>query len=455
MTNWGPLNEAKPIEFNNKIVALWGGSSDGRLAGVGVYDRTSHSWPIQFALPATLAKGGPHSVARLPGDYFAVAHVGTITGTSFNGAVLLFDKFGTLKDTEGLGSAHGVEWDEKTKKVYAVGFDYVKSYEFVGEDLRPESSWTLPGTVRNGHDLRRKRTDTKFLVTGNTQEWAFDPTVSGSAAFTTFTKDGGADWGNGVKSLDQGFDDVTVQAFMGSDSFFFGNRGPEPADFCMSPYKFRWIYAQGTPVYNEEEPPAEETQTQPAEPFLWARKQITTTEQKTIKDMWLGGAAGTSADAAYSIVKASADAGEIPFIKFYHWGDDGSPTMDNFGAATTSQVNGWENYALQDRECARHPAWLHRHGARVRHQPVRDERRVHAEVRRRDEAHGHHVQEHRVEGHHHQPVRVLGELRDAVHVLRGHGEDDARAGVPHPHLQQALDLHGAHVELRRPVHRRR
>lgn len=345
VSTWGPLNEAKPVEFNNKIVGLWGGSSDGRKAGVGVYDRATSTWPIQFELPTTLAKGGPHSVAKLPGDYFAVAHVGGITGTSVNGAVLLFDKFGNLKDTEGLASAHGVEWDEARKKVFAVGFDYVKSYEFVGEDLRPESSWTLPGTVRNGHDLRRRRTDTKFLVTGDSHEWTFDPAVAGTAAFTTFTKDGGADWGNGVKSLDEGFDGVTLQAFWKSDWFFFSNRGPEPADFCMEPYKYRWIYATGTPVYNEEgEPPPPPPVTQAAEPFLWAQKRVTTTDMKPIDDMWLGGAADTSADAAYSIVKSSADAGNIPFIKFYHWGDDGSPTMGNFGAATSTQINGWKNY---------------------------------------------------------------------------------------------------------------
>jgi hypothetical protein len=345
VTTWGPLNEAKPIDFNRKIVGLWAGHSDGRLAGVGVYDRATHTWPIQFALPTTLAKGGPHSVARLPGDYFAVAHVGGITGTSVNGAVLLFDRNGILKDTEGLVSAHGVEWDEARKKLFAIGYDYVKSYELVGEDLRPETSWTLPGTVRNGHDLRRKRTDTKFLVTGNTEEWTFDPAVAGSAAFTAFTKDGGADWGNGVKSLDQGFDGVTLQAFHNSEWFFFSNRGPEQADFCMAPYKFRWIYAAGTPVYNEEEAPAEQAATQPAEPFLWAQKRVSTTDMKPVDDIWLGGATNTTADAAYDIVDRAADNGDTPFIKFYHWGDDGSPTMGNFGAATTTQINGWKSYA--------------------------------------------------------------------------------------------------------------
>lgn len=345
VSDWGPLNEAKPIEFNNKIVGLWAGHSDGRKAGVGVYDRSTHTWPIQFALPTTLAKGGPHSVARLPGDYFAVAHVGAITGTSVNGAVLLFDRNGVLKDTEGLASAHGVEWDEKRKQVFAIGFDSVKSYDLIGEDLRPVTSWTLPGTIRNGHDLRRRRTDTKFTVTGNEEEWLFDPAVSGTAAFTTLLRSDGTAYDKYVKSLDQGYDDVTLAAFHMHDRFYFGNRLPEQADFCLAPYKFRWIYAQGTPVYNEETAPAEQTATQPAEPFLWAQKRVSTTDMQTIDDMWLGGAADTTASAAYGIVDAAADRGDIPFIKFYHWGDDGSPTMGNFGAATTTQINGWKHYA--------------------------------------------------------------------------------------------------------------
>ena len=344
-TNWGPLNEAKPIDFNNKIVGLWAGSSDGRVAGVGVYDRASSTWPISFTLPTTLAKGGPHSVARLPGDLFAVAHVGGITGTSVNGAVLLFDEDGVLKDTEGLASAHGVEWDEKRKQVFAVGFDSVKSYDLIGEELRPVTSWTLPGTIRNGHDLRRRRTDTKFTVSGNEEEWTFDPAVAGSAAFTPLLRSDGTSYDKYVKSLDQGYDDVTLAAFHMHDRFYFGNRLPEQADFCMAPYKFRWIYAQGTPVYNEEEAPVETVQTQPAEPFLWAQKHVTTTDMKPIDDMWLGHAADTTAGAAYDIVKRSADDGNIPFIKFYHWGDDGSPTMGNFGSATTAQINGWKHYA--------------------------------------------------------------------------------------------------------------
>ena len=348
VTNWGPLNEAKPIDFNRKIVGLWAGHADGRIAGVGVYDRASNTWPIQFTLPSTLQKGGPHSVARLPGDLFAVAHVGGITGTSTNGAVLLFDKFGNLKDNEPLASAHGVEWDESRKMVFAVGYDYVKSYELVGEDLRPASSWTLPGTVRNGHDLRRRRTDTKYYVTGDSQEWTFDPAVAGSAAFTPLLRSDGTDYGNGVKSLDQGFDDVTLQAFWKSEWFFFSNRSPEKADFCMEPYKFRWIYAAGTPVYNEEgAPPPPPPATQPAEPFLWAQQRVTASEMKPVDDMWLGHAADTSADAAYDIVKRSADAGNIPFIKFYHWGDDGTPTMEGFGSATTTDIQKWENYAYK------------------------------------------------------------------------------------------------------------
>lgn len=345
VTNWGPLNEAKPIDFNRKIVGLWAGHSDGRAAGVGVYDRASNTWPIQFALPTTLAKGGPHSVARLPGDYFAVAHVGGITGTSVNGAVLLFDKNGVLKDTEGLASAHGVEWDEARKQVFAIGYDNVKSYEFVGEELRPVTSWTMPGTIRNGHDLRRRRTDTKFTVTGNEEEWLFDPSVAGSAAYTPLLRSDGTAYDKYVKSLDQGYDNVTLATFHMHDQFYFGNRAPEPADFCMAPYKVRWIYPAGTPVYNEEEAPPEQTTTQPAEPFLWAQKRVTTTDMKTIDDMWLGGATNTTADAAAGIVDAAADRGDTPFIKFYHWGDDGSPTMGNFGAATTTQINGWKSYA--------------------------------------------------------------------------------------------------------------
>ena len=347
-TNWGPLNEAKPIQFNRRIVGLWAGHSDGRIAGVGVYERATNSWPIKFTLPSTLQKGGPHSVARLPGDYFAVAHVGSITGTTTNGAVIVYDQNGVQVDIEPLRSAHGVEWDEKRKKVFAVGYDYVTSYDFIGEDLRPGPSWKLPGDIRNGHDLRRRRTDTKFYVTGDAHEWTFDPDAAAGSEFTPVvrTQAGGpTDYGTGVKSLDEGFDGVTLQAFWKSNWFFFGHRGPEQADFCMEPYKFRWIWNEGTPVYPEETDPVPATSSGPAEPFLWARKKVTTTAMPPIKDLWLGGATNTTADAAYGIVDREADAGNIPFIKFYHWGDDGTPSMKDFGQVTTTDISKWEYYA--------------------------------------------------------------------------------------------------------------
>lgn len=349
VSTWAILNEAKPFDLNRKIVALWAGSStSGAPGGVGVYDRTTSAWTTSFALPATVAKGAAHSIVRLPGDYYAVAHAGTVTGQSGSGFVLLFNSSGTLVSTYPLASAHGVEWDESRRKLFATGFDYIRSYDFPGDRLVPGAQWTLPGT-RNGHDIRRRRTDTKFLVSGNDAAWVFDPDAAAGSEFTTLTKTGGAALGSGVKTLDQGFDGKVMYGYWKVDDFFFTDQNPVQAGFCMSPYKFRWIFATGTPVFQEDTaPPPPAPVTQPAEPFLWAQKRVTTSAMTPIHDMWLGAATNTTADSAYSIVRDSAwTKGEVPFIKFYYFGDDGAPSMNSFMSATSDQITAWENYAYK------------------------------------------------------------------------------------------------------------
>lgn len=251
-TTFGVFNEAKPFDRNRKIVGLWGGSDQyGQAAGIGVYDRTTSGWTMHKALPAAVEKGAesPHSIAVLPGGYFALAHAGSITGAPApnNGFVILLDPAGNavnLLGSQQLNTAHGVEWDPSRNALFAVGGLEVRKYTFANGTLTYQAPG-YPIPTSGGHDLRRRRTDTDFNLTTNSSGYVFRPDAA--TQFTEIRRSDGATIGQWVKAIDQRFDGVTEYAQAGSIFKFLDGR-QATAGACVNFYKGgRWLYPPNTP----------------------------------------------------------------------------------------------------------------------------------------------------------------------------------------------------------------
>lgn len=95
-----------------------------------------------------------HSAELLPGKLVVVALSTHPKGNSLELYDLNRPEQVLWKDS--LYSAHGVIWNKKNKRLYALGFDELRSYQFitVGKmqpKLKLERSWKLPD--KGGHDL--------------------------------------------------------------------------------------------------------------------------------------------------------------------------------------------------------------------------------------------------------------------------------------------------------------
>jgi len=340
--NFGVFNEAKPFDLNRRIVALWGGSSTAsQEAGVGVYDRTTDSWTTGWAFNSTygIEKGAnsPHSITVLPDGYFAVAHVGTMTGVSGSGFVIVFSPTGTKVQQLPLSSAHGVEYDKTRNAVFAVGMSQVKKYTYsTSTHMLTEvtlGAHNLP--TSGGHDLRRRRTDSNYFVTTNSGSYIYNPD---GGSFQTLTKTSGSAVGGGVKSVDQRFDGVTEYSYYDGDAaaidkFFFLDRPEVARTFCGNFYKAgRWLYPSGEKVYPEDVPEQQE-QTGPKIGFGFPDSHATAARVEggvklTYTSNWAVGGDISGVDNA--IDKADAE-GTIPVIHWYYWGDGITPAcVDNY-----------------------------------------------------------------------------------------------------------------------------
>lgn len=348
-SSFGVFNEAKPFDNNRKIVALWGGSSDhGQLGGVGVYDRVAGAWTSSFTLSTGIERGAesPHSITVLPDGYYAVAHVGSVDGTG-SGYVMVFSPTGTKVQQVALNSAHGVEWDSSRGYLYAVGYSYAKKYSYstTTHTISEVASYSLPTT--GGHDLRRRRVDNDFFLTTNSQVYVFRPDAT--TKFTTLTKSDGTSIGGGVKNVDQRFDGLTEYAYMEQNYFYFTDRARVAGQFCASPYKAgRWLYAIGDPVYSDDGAPPPPPPATSADPFVWASELIRpNAASRPVEKFWVGGAAYADKEGVKKNLASAVTAGKTPYVFFYHFGDNGSPTMGNVQNATTSQMEEWKLFATR------------------------------------------------------------------------------------------------------------
>jgi hypothetical protein len=371
----GVLNEAKPFDRNNKIVAVWGGNSTG-TGGLGVFTRTgatTGSW-TSFAFPTSFERADAdsgnnvHSVAALPDGSFAVAQVGTISGQSGSGFIVVFTADGNIKDYEPLSSAHGVEYDPIEGALYGIGYKTIQkySYDSATKQLSFVKSYTLPPPsdptkVAGGHDLSRRRTDSKYLVTTNSYTYVFDPKATDvSTQFVQVTTTGGATLNPGVKSIDEQFDGTTVYEYYHAGSrFWFLDGTSKAGPACMAPYKARWIWAPGAELHREHLAAAPTGTAGVAEPFLWQNQLVRAdkaTPDAVGSTIWAGYASTYDEGTVAQNIKnqlgngnVNGGTGKVPYIMFYHWGDgnepdEPGPDVPDMSEAETGSTEDYEHW---------------------------------------------------------------------------------------------------------------
>lgn len=381
----GRLNDAKPFDGNRKVVAVWGEEPQfgaNRLGGVGIYDRAAAvpGWTTAFPLPTgwttgTDGSGAAHSVSVIEQNGVAtpdvvVAQTGGIPNAGSWGNVVLMrptsSSAASVVQTLPLTGVHGVEWDTARNLLFAVGNEYIESYTYDRTRTPPlvrAGSWHLKDVngSRGGHDIRRRRTGNgaTYLVTTNPQVWTFNPSdPNADTALSPYLKPGTTSTvGSGVKSVDERFGGLVEYSY-GDAVFHFTDSTPAKTanGFCasnsMKGYKVRWIYAIGDPVYPNDTvaPPDDPSPSQPsAERFLWERHWLTGSADRAMSgEIWAGGGAGDTADSAATKIRNAINAGQIPYVKFYHWGDSGNPTMSGVTSmsSTDSRWDSWNRYAV-------------------------------------------------------------------------------------------------------------
>lgn len=351
-------NDAKPFDLNRKIVALWGGdSAKPGSNGFGVYDRATSTWGTPVALSAfERGANGAHSITVLPDGYFAVALTGQLNATG-SGWVVVVSPTGTVMDSDGLSSAHGVEWDPTRSAVFAIGFNDVRKYTYSTSthQLTQVQLYDLPGTNPIGHDLRRRRTaDNDYNATVDQQVYTFDPEASPTAAFTVLSMPAG-DTG-GIKSIDQRFDGLVEYSKYQSNQFEFrdGTNVTAQAPFCLSGYKHgRWIYAQGEPVYPEDNTGQSASGIGYGFPMDDVPAVQATGADLEYGSFWVGEWVNRSGWGGLDGWLDDALANDVtPVIQWYYWGDDidSDCYQTSCGSQFPKTKSNWDTLAGQLRD---------------------------------------------------------------------------------------------------------
>ncbi len=137
-----PLDECKPVQGGKQLLVT---SSGG---GVALIDVASKK--VLFYAHSPMA----HSAEMLPGGKIAVA----LSTHAMGNSVELYDskKSAQRLFKDSLYSGHGVIWNEKLQRLFALGFDELRLYRLADwNSAKPllvlEKSWKLPD--EGGHDL--------------------------------------------------------------------------------------------------------------------------------------------------------------------------------------------------------------------------------------------------------------------------------------------------------------
>ena len=157
-----PTDECKPVDGNSKILIT---SSGG---GVVLADRETKK--TLFYAYAPMA----HSAELLPGNRIVVA-LSTAEGGN---SIELYDigKPEKVMFKDSLYSGHGVVWMPELKRLFALGYDELRSYSLKGWDTeKPEllltEMYKLPED--GGHDLS-KVTESKLILSTHDGVWMFN-----------------------------------------------------------------------------------------------------------------------------------------------------------------------------------------------------------------------------------------------------------------------------------------
>ena len=109
-----PTDECKPVDYNSKILIT---SSGG---GVVLIDRQTKKPMFHAHVP------NAHSAELLPGKRIVVALSTADKGNSIQLFNMTENDEVVFKDS--LYSAHGVVWIDKTRRLFALGYDELRSY---------------------------------------------------------------------------------------------------------------------------------------------------------------------------------------------------------------------------------------------------------------------------------------------------------------------------------------
>lgn len=157
-----PLDECKPVQGGKQLLIT---SSGG---GVALLDIATKR--ILFYARSPMA----HSAEMLPGGKIVVA----LSTHSMGNSIELYDSRKSEKRLfrDSLYSGHGVVWNEKYQKLFALGFDELRAYRLADwNSTRPalilEKSWKLPD--EGGHDLSAVDGD-EMLVSTHHNVFSFD-----------------------------------------------------------------------------------------------------------------------------------------------------------------------------------------------------------------------------------------------------------------------------------------
>ncbi|MDD6209570.1 MAG: DUF6528 family protein [Bacteroidales bacterium] len=156
-----PFDECKPVANNTQLLLT---SSGG---GVVLLDKAKKK--SLFYAYAPMA----HSAECLPNGRIAVALSTHTQGNSIE--IYDVDKPEIVLFKDSLYSGHGVVWMPNYKRLFALGFDELRSYSLKDWDsndpqLKLEKKWTLPS--EEGHDMV-KISDHELLITVHESTYVF------------------------------------------------------------------------------------------------------------------------------------------------------------------------------------------------------------------------------------------------------------------------------------------
>lgn len=115
-----------------------------------------------------------HSIERLPGNRIVVAGSTAPAGNCV--ALYNINEPDRQLFKDSLYSGHGVVWDNKRKKLYALGYEELRQYVLQdwstsSPKLMLEKKWKIPGI--SGHDLQMAPSGNELFLTEHENPWIF------------------------------------------------------------------------------------------------------------------------------------------------------------------------------------------------------------------------------------------------------------------------------------------